>query len=99
MVDKAEELFKTVHKHKGVEGIIICDRQGVPVKSTIADENKSYMYTTGVIKYLNKCTDKIRLLVNEDLNLLRIRTKSNEIIVTPKNDLILIIIQKPLANN
>lgn len=99
MSDKAEDLFKRIHKHKGVEGIIICDGQGIPAKSTITDEDKTLIYTTGVVQYLNKCSDKIKVLVNEEIKMLRIRTKNEEILVTPKRDLILIIIQKPLANN
>lgn len=99
MVDKAEEIFKKVHKHKGVEGVIICDKEGVPIKSTITDEAKAYLYTTGVVRYLNKCKDKVRLLIKEDINLIRIRTKGEEILIAPQNELILIIIQKPLANN
>ena len=99
MSDKADSLFKKVQKHKGVEGSIICDRQGIPVKSTIANEDKVYLYTTGASKFLQKCKDNVKTIIKEDLKLLRIRFKGEEILIIPNNDLILIIIQKPFSNN
>lgn len=99
MADKVEDIFKKVSIHKGVEGILICNKEGIPIKSTITDEDRVYLYTTGVVKFITKCKDKIKSLILEDINLFRIRSKALEILIAPQGDLILIVIQKPLANN
>ncbi len=41
-----EETFNKVNTHKGIEGIILSDSEGVPIKSTFNEEEKTYYYTT-----------------------------------------------------
>lgn len=42
-----EEIFNQVNTHKGVEGIILADAEGIPIKSTFNDEQTTYFYATG----------------------------------------------------
>ncbi len=37
-----EEIFNKVNTHKGVEGIILSDIEGVPIKTTFNDEQTTY---------------------------------------------------------
>ena len=37
-----EETFNKVNTHKGIEGIILSDSEGVPIKSTFNEDEKTY---------------------------------------------------------
>ena len=37
-----EETFNKVNTHKGIEGIILSDAEGVPIKSTFNEEENTY---------------------------------------------------------
>ena len=95
----AEETFNKISTHKGIEGIILCDSEGVPIKSTINEEEKTYYYTTSASMFVKKCRNIIKELIDEELKFIRIRTKLNEIMISPENDFIFIVVQNPSANN
>ena len=94
-----EETFNKVNTHKVVEGIILCDSEGVPIKSTFNEEEKTYYYTTSASMFVKKCRNVVKELIEEDLTFIRIRTKLNEIMIGPENDFIFIVVQNPAANN
>ena len=94
-----EETFNKVNTHKGVEGIILCDAEGVPIKSTFNEDEKTYFYTTSASMFVKKCRNVVKDLIEEDLTFIRIRTKLNEIMIGPENDFIFIVVQNPSANN
>ena len=94
-----EEIFNQVNTHKGVEGIILSDAEGVPIKSTFNDEEKTYYYTTSASMFVKKCKNVVKDLIEEDLSFIRIRTKLNEIMIAPENEFIFIVVQNPAANN
>ena len=94
-----EEIFNKVNTHKGVEGIILADNEGVPIKSTFNDEQVTYFYTTSASMFIQKCKNVVKDLIEEDLNFIRIRTKLNEIMIAPEDEFILIVVQNPSANN
>ena len=94
-----EETFNKVNTHKGIEGIILSDSEGVPIKSTFNEEEKTYYYTTSASMFVKKCRNIVKELIEEDLTFIRIRTKLNEIMIAPENDFIFIVVQNPAANN
>ena len=94
-----EETFNKVNTHKGIEGIILSDAEGVPIKSTFNEEEKTYFYTTSASMFVKKCRNVVKELIEEDLTFIRIRTKLNEIMIAPENDFIFIVVQNPAANN
>ena len=94
-----EDIFNQVNTHKGVEGIILSDAEGVPIKSTFNDEEKTYYYTTSASMFVKKCKNVVKDLIEEDLSFIRIRTKLNEIMIAPENEFIFIVVQNPAANN
>ena len=94
-----EEIFNQVNTHKGVEGIILSDAEGVPIKSTFNDEEKTYYYTTSASMFVKKCKNVVKDLIEEELSFIRIRTKLNEIMIAPENEFIFIVVQNPAANN
>ena len=94
-----EETFNKLNTHKGVEGIILSDGEGVPIKSTFNEEDKTYYYTTSASSFIKKCRNMIKELIEEDLTFVRIRTKLNEIMIVPDNDFIFIVVQNPAASD
>lgn len=93
-----EEIFNKVNTHKGVEGIILSDSEGVPIKTTFTDEQMTYFYTTSASMFIKKCKNVVKDLIEEELTFIRIRTKLNEIMIAPEGDFILIAVQNPAAN-
>ena len=93
-----EETFNKVNTHKGIEGIILSDSEGVPIKSTFNEDEKTYFYTTSASMFIKKCRNIAKELINEELNIIRIRTKLNEIMIAPEDNFILIVVQNPSAN-
>ena len=49
-----EETFNKVNKHKGIEGIILSDAEGVPIKSTFNEEEKTYYYKISASMFVKK---------------------------------------------
>lgn len=94
-----EEIFNKMNTHKGVEGIILSDSEGVPIKSTFNDEKKTYFYTTSASMFIKRCRNVVKELIEEELTFIRIRTKLNEIMIAPEEEFIFIVVQNPSSIN
>ena len=88
-----EEVFNRINTHKGVEGIIISDINGVPIKSTFTDDQVTYFYTTSASFFIKRCITLVKSLLKEELSFIRIRTKLNEIMIAPDKDFLLLVVQ------
>eukprot|EP01029_Cantina_marsupialis_P030111 TRINITY_DN7983_c0_g1_i1.p1 TRINITY_DN7983_c0_g1~~TRINITY_DN7983_c0_g1_i1.p1 ORF type:complete len:101 (-),score=18.28 TRINITY_DN7983_c0_g1_i1:340-642(-) len=95
MSSEVEETLKRISSHRGVEGIVIINSEGVPIKSTLSEELTTQY--AGLISQLSlKARSCIRTLdPTNDLTFLRMRSKKHEIMVAPDKDFILIVIQNP----
>ena len=93
-----EEVFNRINTHKGIEGIILCDMEGTPIKTTLNTE-QTYFYTTSAAIFIKRCKNIVTELVKEELAFIRIRTKHNEIMIAPDNEFVLVVIQNPSTNN
>lgn len=68
---------------------------GIPVNSTL--DNERTCQCAGLIRLLADVRSDVRDLdPDNDLTCLRIRSKKNEIMVTPDKDFIIIVIQNPI---
>lgn len=94
-----EEVFNRINTHKGVEGIIISDVNGVPIKSTFSEEQTTYFYTTNASFFIRRCSNLIKTLLDESLTFIRIRTKINEIMIAPDKEFVLIVVQSSNTNS
>ena len=99
MASVIEEVFNKVSTHKGIEGIILSDSEGVPIKSTFNDEQITYFYSSSVSIFIKTCKDVIMKLIEEDLTFIRIGTKLNEIMIVPDKEFLFIVVQNPASNN
>ncbi|BBN00078.1 dynein light chain roadblock-type [Marchantia polymorpha subsp. ruderalis] len=93
-LSEVEETIKRIGSHRGIVGVLIANGDGIPLKSTLDDQTtlKYAAFITPLAhraKTITKSHD-----AKDELTLLRIRTRTNEIIVTSDRDFYLIVAQK-----
>ncbi|XP_017594522.1 PREDICTED: dynein light chain roadblock-type 1, partial [Corvus brachyrhynchos] len=92
---EVEETLKRIQSQKGVQGIIVVNSEGIPIKSTI-DNSTTIQYAGLMHSFIMKARSTVRDIdPQNDLTFLRIRSKKNEIMVAPDKDYFLIVIQNP----
>uniref|UniRef100_A0A3Q3MR00 Dynein light chain roadblock n=1 Tax=Labrus bergylta TaxID=56723 RepID=A0A3Q3MR00_9LABR len=92
---EVEETLKRIQGQKGVQGIIIVNSEGIPIKTTL--DNASTMQYAGLLHQLvMKARSTVRDIdPQNDLTFMRVRSKKNEIMIAPDKDYFLIVIQNP----
>ncbi|KAM4741479.1 dynein light chain roadblock-type 1 [Anableps anableps] len=94
---EVEETLKRIHSQKGVQGIIIANSEGIPIKSTL-DNQSTVQYSALIQQLVLKARSTLRDIdPQNDLTFLRVRSKKNEIMIAPDKDYFLIVIQNPSA--
>lgn len=94
---EVEETLKRIQSQKGVQGIIIVNSEGIPVKSTL-DNQSTAQYSALIHQLVVKARSTLRDIdPQNDLTFLRVRSKKNEIMIAPDKDYFLIVIQNPSA--
>ncbi|EDQ91313.1 uncharacterized protein MONBRDRAFT_31547 [Monosiga brevicollis MX1] len=94
-MSEVEETLKRISAHKGVEGILIIDKDGAPIKSTL-DNALRNQYAGLLSRLTAQASHVVREIEPTDsLTFMRIRSKKHEIMVAPEKDYILIVIQNP----
>nr|XP_055197431.1 uncharacterized protein LOC129520444 [Nyctereutes procyonoides] len=92
---EVEETLKRLQSQKGVQGIIVVNTEGIPIKSTM-DNPTTTQYANLTHNFILKARSTVREIdPQNDLTFLRIRSKKNEIMVAPDKDYFLIVIQNP----
>ncbi|KAJ8259191.1 hypothetical protein COCON_G00182030 [Conger conger] len=92
---EVEETLKRIQTQKGVQGIIIVNAEGIPVKTTL-DNSSTVQYAGLIHQLVMKARSTVRDIdPQNDLTFLRIRSKKNEIMIAPDKDYFLIVIQNP----
>ena len=90
---QVESMLERIQTHKGVVGLVIVNEDGIPVRSTL-DNTTTLQYVAmcntlcGIARGIVRDTDP-----QNDLKILRVRTKKNEIIMAPEGGKYLIVIQ------
>nr|XP_056700844.1 dynein light chain roadblock-type 1 [Euleptes europaea] len=92
---EVEETLKRIQSQKGVQGIIVVNSEGIPIKSTM-DNSTTVQYAGLMHNLIMKARGTVRDIdPQNDLTFLRIRSKKNEIMVAPDKDYFLIVVQNP----
>ncbi|EGD80874.1 dynein light chain roadblock-type 1 [Salpingoeca rosetta] len=95
MSAEVEETLKRISGHKGVEGIVILNKEGIAIKSTL-DQTATTQYAGLISSIAAQASHVVRELDPQDgLTFLRLRSKKHEIMVAPDNDYLLVVIQNP----
>uniref|UniRef100_A0A8C3SNW9 Dynein light chain roadblock-type 1 n=1 Tax=Chelydra serpentina TaxID=8475 RepID=A0A8C3SNW9_CHESE len=75
-------LFR-IQSQKGVQGIIVVNSEGIPIKSTV-DNSTTVQYAGLMHSFIMKARSTVRDIdPQNDLTFLRIRSKKNEIMIAP----------------
>jgi len=84
--------LKKLSGFKGVRGVIITNKEGLPISSDI-DTNKTESVAALVSSLVGKATQAVEQLEEGQLNFFTIDTTKGEILVAPENDYILIVLK------
>ena len=92
MSSDVDEYLKAITQCKGVDKIIIMSGDGFPIKTTVVNEDiTQYTYTfwhlAKKVQQLVKTID-----INDDVRLVRFRSKKNETLMALDNQYVMIII-------
>ncbi|KAG4070454.1 hypothetical protein HA402_005686 [Bradysia odoriphaga] len=90
-----EECLRLIMLKKDVLDALVIDMNGYPVKSTMSDE-----LTLRYIGLYGQVIDKARLMLTQldstdEITFMRIRSKNHEVIITPDDKCIFLVIQNP----
>lgn len=92
-INHVKDVLKRIEDHQNVVGVIIVDRDGQAIHSTL-----DAMETTYYIQHCSALTAIAKSTIREtdptdDVQFFRIRTKKFEIMLAPEHDYLLIVIQ------
>uniref|UniRef100_A0A8C8UGU8 Dynein light chain roadblock n=1 Tax=Peromyscus maniculatus bairdii TaxID=230844 RepID=A0A8C8UGU8_PERMB len=92
---EVEETLKRLQSQKGVQGIIVVNTEGIPIKSTM-DNATTTQCANLMYNFILKAWSTVSEIdPQNDLTFLQIRFKKNEIMVAPDKDYFPIVIQNP----
>ena len=97
-VNEADETFKRLIACPGVQGIVVVNNEGIPIRSTF-----SHAQTTLYVGLIHGFTSKAKACIKEmdhqnDVTFLRLRSHKDEILVAPDKEFTMIVVQKPLVS-
>mmetsp|Transcript_30164 Transcript_30164/g.55117 ORF Transcript_30164/g.55117 Transcript_30164/m.55117 type:complete len:106 (+) Transcript_30164:51-368(+) len=101
-VAAVDEVCKRLQSHKGVEGIIVINADGIAIRSTF-DNEITVQYASLVSRFSVKARSVIKDLDDDnELKFLRLRSKKHEILIAPEfeksKEYVLVIIQAPCCD-
>ncbi|XP_025834941.1 dynein light chain roadblock-type 2-like [Agrilus planipennis] len=93
---EVEDILKRIQNYEGVVGYIIVNSEGIPVRTTI--DNTTSVHYAGLVCALSlRARNTVRELDKSDeLKLIRLRSKTHEVMIAPDKELILIVVQNPV---
>lgn len=93
-----ESAFKEISAEPGVIGTMVLKMNGLPVKTTFSDQ-ETLRYAGLITEFVKKAKGSLEnTLVSNPLNVIRIRSHKNEIIITPEGDYMLVVVQDASAS-
>ena len=87
-----QSTLKKLSGFKGVRGVIITNKEGLPILSDI-ETDKTESVAALVSALVEKATQAVDQLEEGSLNFFTIDTTKGEILVAPENDYILIVLK------
>jgi dynein light chain roadblock-type len=101
MADTAlvEETEKRLRSHKGVQGFLVLNGDGIAIRSTM-DNDQTVQYAALVSRYVAKTRTYVKKLCSDDeLDCIRIRCTKYEIVIAPDftggTEYHLVVVQNP----
>ncbi|XP_022228199.1 dynein light chain roadblock-type 2 [Drosophila obscura] len=95
MSAEVEEMLKRFQSLKNVVGIMVIDNDGIPIKTTL-DNTLTVHYAATMQTLREKARQVVfDLDATNEFLFLRMRTLNHEVMLCPKDDYFLVVIQKP----
>ncbi|RKP27448.1 hypothetical protein SYNPS1DRAFT_12653 [Syncephalis pseudoplumigaleata] len=90
-----EETVERIASRKGVHGVVILNRQGMAVRSTLPiDMTRQYAHLlSGLVQQTRNVVQDLDS--ENQLTFMRIRTKKHELMIAPSPEYLLVVIQNP----
>ena len=96
---KVEETLNRINTHMGVLGVIIVNKKGVAIKSTMKQDD-TINNGSLISNFMDKATQTIKSLhPEEDITFIKIRSAIYEIMIAPDREFTMIVLQDPTSQN
>eukprot|EP00744_Colponema_vietnamica_P026674 GILI01039645.1.p1 GENE.GILI01039645.1~~GILI01039645.1.p1 ORF type:complete len:102 (-),score=10.76 GILI01039645.1:74-379(-) len=84
----------------GVVGVVVATREGVPIRDSFQDLERSQAisYATMAADILATATPLYKIKGEGDVELIRVRTQTNEIIIKCSSKYMIVIVQEPSSD-
>lgn len=95
---KVEETLNRINTHMGVLGVIIVNKKGVAIKSTMGQE-ETINNGSLITQFMDKANMTIKSLhPEEDIMFIKIRSSMYEIMIAPDREFTMIVLQDDPTN-
>lgn len=92
-MSEIDGVLKVLGNQPGVIGTIVMKMNGLPIRSTFKDAETVH-YAGLVSEFVKKAKSSLETnILQNPINVIRVRSHKNEIIITPDADLILVVVQ------
>lgn len=92
---KVEETLNRINTHMGVLGVIIVNKLGVAIKSTMK-QDETINNGSLIMQFMDKANATIKSLhPEEEITFIKIRSAIYEIMIAPDREFTMIVIQDP----
>ena len=99
MTAEIDHIMKGLGNQPGVRGTMVMNSNGLPIRTTFRDAEAVH-YAALISELLRKSKSVVEPLMGGQIDVIRIRSHKNEIIITPsdaKSDIILVVVQDASA--
>lgn len=94
-VNEAEETFKRLSALPGVQGLIVINGEGIPVRTTFP-QSKTALYVSLIHGLIVKTKSTVKEIdISNELTFMRLRSHKDEILIAPDREYTMIVVQKP----
>lgn len=95
MSSEIDEIVKRVTMKKGVEGVIVINSDGIPIRTSV-DEELATIYA-GVCSHLASKAKQLCQSIDksDQVRMVRFRSRKHEILLAPDGNYLMIVIQNP----
>ncbi|EDO28944.1 predicted protein [Nematostella vectensis] len=96
MASSVENILKRIQSHKGVIGSIVVNSEGTPIRSDL-DNSTTLLYASNCHHLAKLARSTVRDIdPQNDLSILRVKSRKYEIIIAPYEEYMLIVVQSDL---
>jgi len=94
ITDPVEQILKRIGTNGKVEGLVVINNEGIPIKSTL-DSTSTVQYSAEISQLAERAKCMVRDLdPTNSLTFVRIASRKHEVLVAPDLEYIMIVLQK-----